>query len=226
MSMSEWAKREVELACKRERGNAPEGEWDYGCSCYDSALKAFLSLCEDGHSGMSFGFTRSILIRLMHHRPLTPIEGKDDEWRFSFDNNLGNKVYQNLRLSSLFKEVAPDGTVTYSDNDALYCQDIGNGSTYHSGLVSDIVYQKFPITMPYLPSTEPMVVYTQDCLTDRKNGDFDTMAIFYTEHVGKITEINRFFKESGNSWEEITKEEWEERLKMHHEREQKERESA
>ena len=41
MSMMEWAKREVEIASKRERGDKPEGEWDYGCACYDSALKAF-----------------------------------------------------------------------------------------------------------------------------------------------------------------------------------------
>ena len=222
MSMSEWAKREVEIACKRERGDAPEGEWDYGCACYESALKAFQSLCEDGHSGMSFGFTRNILNRLMYHRPLTPIEGNEDEWRFSFTREDGTKSYQNLRLSSLFRYIAPDGTVSYTDNDAFYCQDIGNGSTYHSGMVSRVVYEKFPIRMPYLPSTEPMVVYTQDCLTDRKNGDFDTMAIFYAEHVGKVTEINRFFKEGDHNWVEISKEEWEERLKMHYQREQEE----
>lgn len=45
MSMMEWAKREVEIASKRERGDKPESEWDYGCA-YDSALKAFESLCE------------------------------------------------------------------------------------------------------------------------------------------------------------------------------------
>lgn len=30
MSMSEWAKREVEIACERERANSTEeGEWDW-----------------------------------------------------------------------------------------------------------------------------------------------------------------------------------------------------
>ena len=219
MSMSEWAKREVEIACKRERGSLATDEWDYGCACYESALKAYLSLCDDGHSGTSFGFTRSILNRLMHHRPLTPIEGKDDEWGEAYERGDGTICYQNKRLSSLFKTINADGTVTYNDNDAFYCQDIGNGSTYHSGLVSRVVFEKFPITMPYLPGIEPMIVYTLDCLTDRKNGDFDTMGIFYAEHAGKVTEINRFFKESGNDWEEISKDEWSERLDMHHKRE-------
>lgn len=58
MSMMEWAKREVEIASKRERGDKPESEWDYGCACYDSALKAFESLCGDGHSGFSIGITK------------------------------------------------------------------------------------------------------------------------------------------------------------------------
>lgn len=43
MSMLEWAKNEVAIASKRERGNKPEGEWDYGCACYDSAMRAFES---------------------------------------------------------------------------------------------------------------------------------------------------------------------------------------
>lgn len=65
MSMMEWAKREVEIASKRERGDKPESEWDYGCACYDSALKAFESLCGDGHSGFSIGITKGILNRLI-----------------------------------------------------------------------------------------------------------------------------------------------------------------
>lgn len=60
MSMMEWAKREVEIASKRERGDKPESEWDYGC-----ALKAFESLCGDGHSGFSIGITKGILNRLI-----------------------------------------------------------------------------------------------------------------------------------------------------------------
>lgn len=42
MSMTEWAKREVEIASKRERGDKPESEWDYGCACYDIVLLRLL----------------------------------------------------------------------------------------------------------------------------------------------------------------------------------------
>lgn len=78
MKMSEWAKREVEIACKKENSDRKEGEFDYGCACYESALKAFNSLLEDGHSGYSIGFTKNILNRLIDGQPLTPIEDTDD----------------------------------------------------------------------------------------------------------------------------------------------------
>ena len=32
MSMMDWAKREVEIACKKENPNRKEGEFDYGCA--------------------------------------------------------------------------------------------------------------------------------------------------------------------------------------------------
>ena len=53
MSMQTWAEKEIEIACKRERADSKveDGELDYGCACYESALKAYKSLIEDGHSG-------------------------------------------------------------------------------------------------------------------------------------------------------------------------------
>ena len=81
MGMKEWAEREVQIACKRENPDRKEGEWDYGCACYGSALKAFNSLMEDGHSGMSIGFTIQILNRLIAGKPLTQVEDTEDIWK-------------------------------------------------------------------------------------------------------------------------------------------------
>ena len=74
MSMQEWAKKEIEIACARERGDNPEDEWDYGVACYKGALEAFEVLCGQGHSGYSICFTKQILNRLIDGKPLTPIE--------------------------------------------------------------------------------------------------------------------------------------------------------
>lgn len=206
-----WAELEVELASKRERGDKSEDEWGYGVACYESALKAYKSLEEDGHSGMSIGFTKTILNRLIDHKPLTPIADTDDIWRFSHDiRKNGGKSYQCKRMSSLFKDVDKDGNVTYSDNNLCYCVDINNPNlTYSSSLVRCIIHEMFPITMPYMPSDKAIKVYCEEFLTDKKNGDFDTVGVYYAiKPDGERVEINRFFKEGKHNWEEINSSEY------------------
>ena len=82
--MYEWAKREIELAFKRDHENSPKEKFDdkfnYGCACYASALKAFKSLLDDEHSGASIMITKSILNRLIDGKVLTPIEDTPDIW--------------------------------------------------------------------------------------------------------------------------------------------------
>lgn len=225
MSMREWAKREVEIACKKENPDRKEGEWDYGCACYESALKAFDSLMEDGHSGFSIDLTNHILNRLIDGKPLTPIEDVPEVW-MDVGSRYGDSTrYQCLRMSSLFKNINPDGTVTYSDvNRFVKVININNQNTiWHSGLVDRIAGELFPITMPYMPTDKPYKVYCQDILTDPKNGDFDTVAIFYIDTPeGERVQVNRYFKEESENdepWTEITAEEWEEREYLHNMRE-------
>lgn len=161
-NMLDWAKREVEIACKRENPNKKEGEFDYGCACYESALKAFKSLCEDDHSGFSIKMTQAILNRLINGQPLTPIEDIDGTWNMCPRPKDGSELYQCKRMWSLFKRVYADGTVKYSDNNYSYCINIHNPkNTYFSGLVRNIIDEMFPITMPYMPS-EPIKVYCED----------------------------------------------------------------
>lgn len=214
--MLNWAKREVEIACKKENPNKKEGEFDYGCACYESALKAFESLCGDGHSGFSIKMIQAILNRLIDGKPLTPIEDTDDVWNLIENHEDGYRSYQCKRMSSLFKDVYADGTVKYNDIDRSYCIDIHNSNNeYSSGLVRRIIDAMFPITMPYMPG-KPIKVYCEDFLTDKKNGDFDTVGVFYAEKTenGKQEriEINRFFRapklDEKGAWTEISKEEY------------------
>lgn len=210
------AKREVEIACKKENPNRKDGEFDYGCACYESALKAFESLCRDGHSGFIVKKTQAILNRLIEGKPLTPIEDTDDVWNLIYNHEDGYISYQCKRMSSLFKDVYSDGTVKYNDIDMSYCIDIHNSNNeYSSGLVRRIIDAMFPITMPYMPGN-PIKVYCEDFLTDKKNGDFDTVGVFYAEKTenGKQEriEINRFFRtpkvDEKGAWIEISKDEY------------------
>ncbi len=216
MKMSEWAKIEVEIACKKENPNWDGKSFDYGCSCYQSALKAYQSLCEDEHSGMSFSFTKNILIRLMNSLPLTPI---NDEDFFMYGNisyeseeslkEQGLKSYlQCPRMSSLFREETLDGKVSYTDVDRCYVVD-EKGHTWGSGLARSIVDRMFPITMPYIPSVKGYVIYGDEFLVDTKNGDFDHIGYMYlTTPTGDKIELDEYYKEVDGDLIRITKEEY------------------
>lgn len=210
--MLDWAKREVEIACKREReaSKVPEGEWDYGCACYESALKAYESLMEDGHSGMSISFTKNILVRLIEGKALTPIEDTEDIWNFAFKNDDGTYVYQCKRMSSLFKDIHPDGSVTYSDNERCYCIDMDAPDIpYSNGFIRDIFDEMYPITMPYISPTRAAKIVCEEFLVDPSNGDFDTMGVLYLINSdGERVEVGRYFAEIDGKFEEISEDQY------------------
>ena len=223
MKMSDWAENEVRIACEREAPNRKEGEWDYGCACYESAFKAFKSLMEDGHSGYSIGFTKNILNRLIDGKPLTPITDKDfyipendeiigDSSEYLKSRGLKSHI-QCPRMSSLFREEKLDGTIEYDDVNRAICIDINNPNiSYYNNFIVNIALKDFPIKMPYYPPSNEYEIYSEDFLTDKANGDFDTIGIFYmiTPELQRI-EINRYFNLDDNEPTEISKEEYDKR---------------
>ena len=213
MSMLDWAKREVELACKRENPNRKPGEWDYGCACYESALKALKSLLEDDHSIFSIGLTKQILNRLIDGKPLTPIEDTDGVWEYSCENIYGSKTYHCNRMSSLFKDVHPDGSISYHDNNRFVVIDIKSGCSWHNGTVNRIMEEIVgSITMPYIPEDKPYRVYREDFLYDPENGDYDTVALlYYKTPDGERKELNIYLAEKDGELVRITKEEYDTR---------------
>ena len=77
----------------------------------------------------------------------------------------------------------------------------------------------YPIIFPYMPSSRPDVIVCEELLTDRKNGDFDTLAILYIKREnGDRIEVNRYFKESETSFTEISEEEYKDRQRLHENR--------
>lgn len=203
-------KKEVELACTRERTNSSEeGEWEYGCACYESVLRAYNSLRSDGHSGYSIGITKQILNQLIDGKPLTPIEDAPDIWYDVVDTHSGEaEVYRCKRMSSLFKYVYADGTIKYTDVDRCYCVNTDGIGSYHSGLVREIVDELFPITMPYIPD-KPFKVNCEEFLTDTKNGDFDTVGVLsIVKPNGKWVDVYRYFKEENRGFVPISYQEY------------------
>ena len=161
-------------------------------------------------------------MRLIEGKALTPIEDTEDIWNFSYKNDDGTYVYQCKRMSSLFKDIHPDGSVTYSDNNRRYCISVDEPNIpYSNGFVNKIFDEMYPITMPYIPPTRATKIVREEFLFDPKNGDWDTMVILYLINFdGERVEINRYFKEDGDSFTEISKDEYDLRRAVSNRREE------
>lgn len=208
--MKEWAKREVELACKRENPDWDGKSFDYGCSCYQSALKAFNSLMDDGHSGFSFSMTKHILIRMMEHKPLAPITDEDFAGVTATEYN-GLSEKQCPRMYSLFRTEDKDGKVSYHDTDRAYCIEINDPNDTFSCKLVNAVDELFPITMPYCPDNGYYKIYVSEFQLDHSKKDYDHRRIEYivTPRGEKVAVNNWCFREVNGAMTKCTEEEYE-----------------
>ena len=248
--MELWAEREVSIACERERHKRTYSDFDYVCSCYKSALKAFKSLLEDGYSGCGINITKNVLNRLIGNKPLSTIEDADtfissvdtstnddvipmmtakieNLWNYSnTESSTGAKIYQCRRMFSLYKYVYPDGTIKYRDIYRFIGVNIRTNKTYINKLIYKIGEEIAPpITMPYMPESNSWYFYTIDYLTDRNNGDFDTIAVSYViDPIGNhVWGARKYFKVVDSDYVEISANEYRERIAMHYARIKNER---
>ena len=217
MGMLDWAEREIELACARERRQSDERtDCNYGIACLESALKAYKFLMEDEHSGFSIGVTMNFLNRLVERKPLTPIEDTPESWNETISYHDGTVAeWQCSRMSSLFKQKHWDNSITYRDIDRVVVTYADNpGINWHSGQTTKLIDEMFPITMPYWPSKGRYVVHAEEFLVDPKCDDYDTVGYLYVmTPKNERVEMNRYFKEDPDTheWIEIDFNEYRER---------------
>lgn len=225
--MVSWAENEVNRM--REYLSKHEVDICYDMHCYESALKAFKSLCEDGHSGFSFPETSKILNRLCHRMPLCPITEIDfpsqigthidDSQRVFGGPILKKTCTQCPRMSSLFQDIWEDGVVTYHDNDRIVCINSENlDDDFYWGFAARLIDEMYPITLPYYPQPNQFfrIYVTQFTVKDMDVSCIDRIK----EPSGKVVEIGRCFKYvdapdcKHGRFVEIDKEEYED-LKLH-----------
>ena len=221
MTIVKWAEREIAAACKRKNPNWDGKSFDYDCSCYQSALKAYKSLIDDGHSGYSFSITKNILKKLLDEIPLSPITDKDffiDKYEsIESDESLrkrGLKSYiQCPRRSSLFREEDLNGNIKYIDIERYYCINAENPSDTFSSSLNNFIDKLYPITMPYIPSSERFKVYVKYWLTDKNHGDFDVQEVIgYKDQQGRWHDYSEFIYHDNNDLHVITDEDTKQKL--------------
>lgn len=202
--MKNWAENEVKIACKKENPNWDGKSFDYGCACYQSALKAYKAMSEDNHSGASWSITGNILNRLIRGLPLTPIEDKDfvqdpqmpqDSEEYLKENNLKSEI-QCPRMPSLFKEEYLDGKIEYKDVERAYCFNIDDPDTAYSCFLDSIIDELYPITMPYYPAINRYKIAVENSSHDKSLGDCDLIrAVYIIRPDGGKQTINRCYQE-------------------------------
>ena len=173
-----WAENEIDVIRKKKfNQKANDDDFEYMNSCYESALKAFKCLFDDKHNDMSIEITKSLFDRLVGFKPLTEItedDFKDENGNWlvktvAFDGN----VVQCPRYWYLFKTTKEDGTVIYSDIDRYNLRLKGSGTLWSEYL--DFMERDYPITLPYYPSTKPIIIDCEEFLInkDEAHSDFD-----------------------------------------------------
>lgn len=220
--IEKWAEEEVRRAKEMDKLDRTESE--YKNDCYKIALRTFKSLLKANPTGVTSRPTKMILDRLINRNPLTPIEDTPDVWS---PNKLymsnGVNAYQCKRCPSLFKMIHPDGTITYHDRNR-FCFKYKDDASWTVEAVLNILYEQFPITMPYFP-WHPIKVFCDHCLVDRSTGStFDTIAVLEAELYDDdlVVPINRYFKDFGDEYVEIDEAEYNCRKAMADDREKKE----
>lgn len=213
MSTLKWAEKELEIVRNNLKSSSEEekGENEYILGCYESAFKAFKSLMDDQHSGLSISITKSILIRLIEGRPLNDIQDVDEVWNEVGSLDKEVKEYQCSRMSSLFKKVYPDGTVKFNDIDRAVCVNVDDPRDVFHGYGCRILDEMLPIEMPYSPSSKQYKIYCKEFLYDEDGGDFDTLGVLHAiSPEGEQINIGRYFKDDKNnpSWAEIQEDEY------------------
>ena len=202
MNTYEWAKHELNLGRENEIAHAVlVGDEDYGIMCYDAAEHLLEVFQEQGHSGYSAMVVCSIFERLVKGKPLTPIKDEEDQWHNANTiEKFPEKRYQHKRMSSLFKHVTPDGTVSYYDVERVTAYD-QNGIHFWTRQVDDVVSKYFPITFPYVG--EEVKVHIEDI--DSNAGYPNIRHIIDATRNGlDHVVIDRYFMvEEDYTWQEI-----------------------
>lgn len=215
MAHLEWAKEQCRLYTLKHHD--PD-EQRYIDNCCKSALNAFESLLEDGHSGLSINITLRILNNLVDGRPLVLLENNKEDW--IYDRTLDNvRYYTHRYYKSLTKRHHIDtGVDEFHDRNRFLCRPSisHDGVSWYNRFCSDIGHQMFPISFPYEPDVKPYKILVDEYLADRKNGDYDTMAIqSIITPDGQNRIVEQYFKEEDYEFVPISKSEFEERKKLH-----------
>lgn len=153
MSILNYAKSELDLI-----GMTETSDDEMNLAMRKHILHMIEEFADEGHSGFSASYAINILSKLLAFKPLTPLTGEDDEWTNVSDRGTGDVMYQNKRLSSVFKD-GKDGEAYNIDGKVFwewYEGEDGKFKSYYTCRDSRV-----PVTFPYTVPDKPIYEYRE-----------------------------------------------------------------
>lgn len=136
MTLYEYAENEL----KYTFGDDPD---EMQAMMNKSILDIVKVFSDQGFSGFSAPYAINILTKLLNYKPLSPLEGTEDEW-FDIDDPSTRNMQQNKRCFSVFRYDGDNSTAEMSD--AKVFSDDGGESYYTSK--DSFIPVVFPFTVP------------------------------------------------------------------------------
>ena len=140
-NLIEHARTELQLAGLFDEDS------DYGGMLGNAVMELMEVFVKQRHSGASAALTISVFKTVAGFKPLIPLTGKNEEW-IDIAEEEGETLYQNKRLSSVFKK-GKKGRPYYLD--AIVFQ-IENGESF-SGTVENVESRQYIKSFPFIPKT-------------------------------------------------------------------------
>lgn len=140
---------------------------DYNGMMRKHILHMVKEFCDEGHSGFSASYALRILEKLLAYKPLSPLTGEDDEWTEVTRQNDGVPLYQNKRLSSVFKDGNGEA---YDINGKVFWEwrerELDSDEEGYPGTRKFKSYYsnrecRTPVTFPYQIPDKPTYVYRE-----------------------------------------------------------------
>lgn len=174
-NLAEFAKQELDRIGMTDDDVTGE---DMNFHMRDHILRMVEEFEKEDHSGFSANYALSILKKLLAFKPLSPLTGDDDEWQHVYDNDLGEPVYQNRRLSTIFKSKSEgaydiDGKVFWE----WFTDDDGTKHKVHFTSRDSRV----PVEFPYTPPDNPIYEYRPS-----EDDEYDELADTTTNTIQEV----------------------------------------
>lgn len=131
------------------------------CKMNEVIMEIVRAFSDEGHSGFSASYALSVLKRILAYKPVTPLTGEDDEWEEPY-NSDGIWIQQNKRCSSVFR-CAETGIA--HDIDKYVFSDTGGETVFYTNRFRK--HKDDTVTFPYMPPTEPTLIYIREDPDDR-----------------------------------------------------------